>query len=501
MGALASNRNKRDASSQSPDYNLHIAKKLKCSSHIDSKKVSRSSVSRLSLYPQKITPITREVHAPCRFISGFLKRLFTYSSGIIRQKSIVSGDHMGNALFAKYSKYAKYNLAKESANGRCKNVVFKGDNDVVEVINVDEDESVEDDDDDEEEEEEDDSGSSSVDVVEMVEDERECRHVSVETEQIVARYRELDRKGASTSSLNHRGSDDMDVDVGLPLHKRLKNECDEKWNLSLRRLRFDIKVLETKRALLQQSRPAKKKEDVENDPFRPLTEEEGDLVANALSYSNRNKVLVTHENSNITITGEVMQCLRPYAWLNDEVINVYLELLKERENREPKKFLKCHFFNTFFYKKLVSGRSGYDYNSVRRWTTQKKLGYGLLECDKIFVPIHKEIHWCLAVINKKEEKFQYLDSLGGADTKVLRMLAQYITDEVKDKTGKNIDVTSWEQEFVTDLPNQENGYDCGMFMIKYADFYSRDIGLCFNQEHMPYFRLRTAKEILKLRAN
>ncbi|KAJ0769127.1 putative Ulp1 peptidase [Helianthus annuus] len=282
MGALASNRNKRDASSQSPDYNLHIAKKLKCSSQIDSKKVSRSSVSRLSLYPQKITPITREVHAPCRFISGFLKRLFTYSSGIVRQKSVVSGDHMGNALYAKYSKYSKYNFAKESANGRCKDVVFKEDNDVVEVINVDEDESVEDDD-----EEEDDSGSSSVDVVEMVEDERECSNVSVETEQIVARYRELDRKGASTSSLNHRGSDDMDVDVGLPLHKRLMNECGEKRNLSLRRLKFDIKVLETKRALLQQSRPAKKKEDVENDPFKPLTEEEGDLVANALSYSNR----------------------------------------------------------------------------------------------------------------------------------------------------------------------------------------------------------------------
>lgn len=93
---------------------------------------------------------------------------------------------------------------------------------------------------------------------------------------------------------------------------------------------------------------------------------------------------------------------------------------------------------------MISGRTGYDYKSVRRWTTQKKLGYGLLECDKvnekilifyfffylfannsfkqIFVPIHKEIHWCLAVINKKEEKFQYLDSLGGADKKVMKML-------------------------------------------------------------------------------
>lgn len=35
-----------------------------------------------------------------------------------------------------------------------------------------------------------------------------------------------------------------------------------------------------------------------------------------------------------------------------QVINLYLELLKEREEKEPKRFLKCHFFNTFFYKKV-----------------------------------------------------------------------------------------------------------------------------------------------------
>lgn len=34
----------------------------------------------------------------------------------------------------------------------------------------------------------------------------------------------------------------------------------------------------------------------------------------------RRKVLVTHENSNIEITGELLQCLAPRAWLNDEVI-------------------------------------------------------------------------------------------------------------------------------------------------------------------------------------
>ena len=36
--------------------------------------------------------------------------------------------------------------------------------------------------------------------------------------------------------------------------------------------------------------------------------------------------------------------------------------------------------------------------------------------------------------------------------------ASYIVDEVKDKTGKDIDVSSWEKEFVEDLPEQQNGF-------------------------------------------
>lgn len=36
----------------------------------------------------------------------------------------------------------------------------------------------------------------------------------------------------------------------------------------------------------------------------------------------RRKVLVTHANSNIDITGQVLQCLTPSAWLNDEVSTV-----------------------------------------------------------------------------------------------------------------------------------------------------------------------------------
>lgn len=233
--------------------------------------------------------------------------------------------------------------------------------------------------------------------------------------------------------------------------------------------------------------------------FAPLTEDEEIQVFHALSDFNRDKVLVTHDESNIEITGEILQCLRPCGWLNDEVISLYLELLKEREKRESESFLKCHFFNALFYDKLTGGGGGYDFKAVRRWTIQQKIGYNLYECDRVFVPIHKNMHWSLVVINKIEEKFQYLDSLKNKDFEVLENMARYYVDEVKDKNREDIDISSWKLECV-DVPTQTNSWDCGVFMIKYADFYSRGLGLFFEQDDMPYFRKRTVNEILRLKA-
>ncbi|PWA83545.1 Peptidase C48, SUMO/Sentrin/Ubl1 [Artemisia annua] len=486
MGTLSINKNKRNPQSQPSHGSNHIAKKPKSPSS-SSKPSRNNTVSRLHLYPDHKAPIRRQIQAPCTIISGFNSTQKRFSRNMRKKSSLEEKSLLNN-----------YIRAKELAVGTCRHVKFENVeqcDDDTEVIEVDNGNVG-------------DSGNvvEVIDVDEEVE-ERRAKHKKLNQLSDVMDvgvgspfHKKLDgsveRRGPSYGSgeveeirakykkLNQL-SDVKDVNVGSPLHKKLDGSV-ERLGPSLRKLRFEIKLKELRRVSCQKPCPVKKEEeeeDVVHDLFSPLTEEEEEMVANALSYSNRKKVLVNHENSNIMITGEALQCLRPRAWLNDEVINIYLELLKDRECREPKKFLKCHFFNTFFYKKLVGGmtRTGYDYESVKRWTAQKKLGYGLDECDKIFVPIHKEIHWCLAVINKKDKKFQYLDSLGGADKKVLRALAKYIMDEVKDKTGKSIDVTSWEQEYVTDLPNQENGYDCGMFMIKYIDFYSRDVGLCFSQ--------------------
>lgn len=48
---------------------------------------------------------------------------------------------------------------------------------------------------------------------------------------------------------------------------------------------------------------------------------------------------------------------------------------------------------------LISGKNGYDFKSVRRWTSQKKLGYGLHECDKVII-LKELLNFHLSIIIK-----------------------------------------------------------------------------------------------------
>ena len=66
-------------------------------------------------------------------------------------------------------------------------------------------------------------------------------------------------------------------------------------------------------------------------------------------------------NFNLTIKGRDIHKLKPEKWLNDQVINFYMNLLIERGKREN--FPSVYAFNTYFFKALLSK----GYGHVRRW--------------------------------------------------------------------------------------------------------------------------------------
>jgi sentrin-specific protease 1 len=87
----------------------------------------------------------------------------------------------------------------------------------------------------------------------------------------------------------------------------------------------------------------------------------------------------------VLISAEVLnpslQRLKPQQWLNDEVVNYYIQLLSERSEGKFEKLAngsssgqeqeqgigrKVHVFNSFFYAKLEE--QGYEKARLKRWT-------------------------------------------------------------------------------------------------------------------------------------
>ncbi|XP_034551168.1 sentrin-specific protease 1 [Notolabrus celidotus] len=227
---------------------------------------------------------------------------------------------------------------------------------------------------------------------------------------------------------------------------------------------------------------------VEEKPeFPELTEEIEDEVNMALRGGSSHEVL--SEGFGLSLTRKDLQTLSNLNWLNDEVINFYMNLLVER-SKDPN-LPSVNTFNTFFYPKLCS--SGY--SAVRRWTKKTDI----FSKDILLVPIHLGVHWCLSVVDFRKKKVLYFDSMGGNNDEACRILFEYLQQESKDKKGKEMDTSGWTlySNKRHEIPQQMNGSDCGMFTCKYADYITKDRPITFTQKHMPYFRRKMVWEITK----
>ncbi|CAL2050736.1 unnamed protein product [Caenorhabditis brenneri] len=194
------------------------------------------------------------------------------------------------------------------------------------------------------------------------------------------------------------------------------------------------------------------------------------------------------EGFNIDIERKDLLKLKRPNWLNDNIINYYLQLVCDRSVQNPA-YPKTYAFNTFFYKDIITK----GYSSVKRWT--RKVDIFLFEM--ILVPVHLGSHWCLAVIDMVERKIEFYDSLYDGNMAVLPALKKYIDEESVEKKKVHFDFADWEFYQVEDVPRQTNNSDCGVFVCQYAECASRRQAPCFTQENMPYFRKRMVYEIVK----
>uniref|UniRef100_A0A672HGQ5 Ubiquitin-like protease family profile domain-containing protein n=1 Tax=Salarias fasciatus TaxID=181472 RepID=A0A672HGQ5_SALFA len=171
------------------------------------------------------------------------------------------------------------------------------------------------------------------------------------------------------------------------------------------------------------------------------------------------------------LTLEDLLTLADQNWLNDQVMNMYGELIMESSCH------KVHFLNSFFHRQLMT--KGYD--GVKRWT--KKVD--LFSKSLLLVPIHLEVHWCLVTADIGKKRICIYDSQGNAVLKV--NILKYLITDAKEKKQAAF----------------ENGWTVSFDELSHftssLSQYSRRLALAkplqFSQSDIPKIRKRIYREL------
>ncbi|KAI7727773.1 hypothetical protein M8C21_018404 [Ambrosia artemisiifolia] len=179
---------------------------------------------------------------------------------------------------------------------------------------------------------------------------------------------------------------------------------------------------------------------------------------------------------------------------------------------QPEKYLKkikpadaiVHFFNSFFFRKLVDFDENQSrsidfkeaFQRVRKWT--KKVD--VFQKDYIYIPVNFRLHWSLIIIchpgevvnftddeiecSQKVPCILHMDSIKGHHRGLEHCIKGYLWEEWKERNNdasKDISKKIMDLRFIRlEVPQQENSYDCGLFMLHYMELFVKQASNNFN---------------------
>eukprot|EP00546_Thalassionema_frauenfeldii_P001232 CAMPEP_0178932684 /NCGR_PEP_ID=MMETSP0786-20121207/22774_1 /TAXON_ID=186022 /ORGANISM="Thalassionema frauenfeldii, Strain CCMP 1798" /LENGTH=1112 /DNA_ID=CAMNT_0020610043 /DNA_START=136 /DNA_END=3472 /DNA_ORIENTATION=+ len=186
----------------------------------------------------------------------------------------------------------------------------------------------------------------------------------------------------------------------------------------------------------------------------------------------------------LTIRDEDFERLDYGEFLNDTLIDFWMQWIMSKENRESS---RVHIFSSHFYSSLKKDGTA----AVESWTAKKNID--IFSKRFIFIPINESLHWSLCVVVNPSHIFNsiqlfedgtidneetpascilFLDSLKAhKKTTVAKHIRKWLNSEwkrLKDETKDNLYTPKTMRVFSPRIPYQDNSWDCGVFVCRYA---------------------------------
>lgn len=212
----------------------------------------------------------------------------------------------------------------------------------------------------------------------------------------------------------------------------------------------------------------------------------------------------------VTISGRDVELLQPGIFINDTLIDFYIKYLQSKISESQRQ--ACHFFNSFFFRKLADLDKFPDtevvsreaFLRVRKWTRRMNI----FEKDYIFIPVNYSYHWSLIVIcnpgaaileddhQSKTPCILHMDSINGTHGNLSKLIQSYLWEEWRER--HMVDEASfvnaenfYNMPFISlEVPQQNNMYDCGLFLLHYVEMFLKAAPTTFSLselENTTYF--------------
>ncbi|KAL7892469.1 hypothetical protein HDV64DRAFT_264543 [Trichoderma sp. TUCIM 5745] len=291
-----------------------------------------------------------------------------------------------------------------------------------------------------------------------------------------------------------KASDKIEELMSLPLLSSLK--ISEESEIELRNLRKEAEAL--RQLDLEQEKLRKLQERTANGPRQPVVaplSEEWIQKATETVYATDTDVLATTSQGTPLRRHDFATVVAAKTWLNDEIVNGALGGLEKEINLVAgitdykKQGRKCLVMNSFFWPRVEKAHGRQTQSILRRMGVTPQ---NFLLMDTVLIPICKDYHWTLLVLQPKIRNIMHLDSFNKRSSHPDMALAW-----ISDYLGELYVAQQWEVVAVRS-PQQTNGYDCGVHVI--TNGICMALGLepvaSYCVEEMPLQRLRIAGMLL-----